>query len=104
MVMTLTEVTNPNCGYLKQFEHIVDLHNNGVPSTYIEWCNANCEYHWGWHFWQDPHVKKIPWDDDWVPPQEVVKGTKAYMSFESLDEMVQFKLICLTKKVDFTVG
>ena len=106
MVMTLTEVTNPNCGYLKQFEHVVDLHNNGVPSTYIEWCNANCEHHWGWHFWQDDYAKtkqtmKIPWSDD-LHPNEVVKGTKAYMSFESLDEMVQFKFVCLIKKVDFS--
>ena len=97
--MTLTEVTNPNCGYLKEFEHVVDLNNNGVPSRYIEWCDANCEYHWGWHFWQNDRAKqmmKIPWDDDWVPPEEVVKGTKAYMSFASYDEMIQFKIINLS--------
>lgn len=91
--MTITNVTNPHCGYLKQFTHVVDLNNNGVPRTYIEWCDANCEHLWGWHFWQDTHVQKIPWDDDWLPPDEVIESTKAYMSFESYDEMILFKLI-----------
>lgn len=94
--MTITSVTNPCCGYLKQFEHVVDLHNNGVPSRYIEWCNDNCEHHWGWHFWQTARAKelsKLPWSDDWLPPNEVTEGTRAYMSFESYDEMILFKLI-----------
>lgn len=97
--MTITNVTNPNCGYLKQFEHVVDIHNNGVPSTYIEWCDANCEHRWGWHFWQTERAKQLmnePWDDEWVPPEEVVRGTKAFMSFESYDEMIQFKIINLS--------
>lgn len=97
--MTLTEVTNPNCGYLKEFKHAVDLHNNGVPSRYIEWCNANCEHRWGWHFWQNDRAKqmiKIPWDDEWVAPDEVLEGTRAFMSFESYDEMILFKIINLS--------
>ena len=99
MGMTLTMVTNPHCGYLKQFEHVVDLHNNGVPDTYIKWCNANCEHRWGWHFWQSDLAKKMssmPWNDEWIPPPEVIEGTRAYMSFESQEEMVIFKLINLT--------
>jgi len=95
-VMTITSVTNPNCGYLKQFKYIVDLNNNGVLSTWIEWCDANCKHHWGWHFWQSDEAKRISqmaWHDDWVPPKAVVEGTKAYMSFESYDEMILFKLI-----------
>jgi len=99
MVMTITSVTNPNCGYLKKFKHVVDLHNNGVPSTYIEWCDANCEHHWGWHFWQNERAQQLnkhPWHDDWLPPQEVIDGTKAYMSFDSYDEMIIFKIINLS--------
>lgn len=99
MEMTITSVTNPHCGYLKQFEYVVDLNNNGVPSTYIEWCDANCEYHWGWHFWQTVEAKelsKLPWSDDWLPHNEVTEGTRAFMSFESYDEMIQFKIINLS--------
>jgi hypothetical protein len=99
MVMTITSVTNPHCGYLKQFEYVVDLNINGVPSRYIEWCNANCNYYWGWHFWQNERAKelsKLPWSDDWLPPNEVTEGTRAFMSFESYDEMIQFKIINLS--------
>jgi len=95
MVMTITNVTNPHCGYLKKFEHVVDLNNNGVPSRYIEWCDATCEYHWGWHFWQNEGTKemvRVPWHDDWIVPDEVVESTKAFMSFESYDEMILFKI------------
>lgn len=101
--MTLTEVTNPNCGYLKEFEHVVDLNNNGVPSRYIEWCDANCEDHWGWHFWQNDranqmtsigmNLSNVPL---WIPSKKVVKGAKAFMSFASYDEMIQFKIINLS--------
>ena len=93
------EVTNPNCGYLKEFEHVVDLNSHGVLSTYIEWCNANCEYHWGWHFWQSDSAKyaaKHQWHDEWVPPDEVIQGTRAYISFEDYDEMILFKIINLS--------
>lgn len=96
MVMTITNVTNPNCGYNKEFTYVVDLENHGVPSRYIEWCDANCENLWGWHFWQAPHVQKIPWDDEWLPPDEVTRSTKAYISFESYDEMILFKFINLS--------
>lgn len=96
MVMTITNVTNPNCGYNKEFTYVVDLENHGVPSRYIEWCDANCENLWGWHFWQDPHVQKIPWDGDWLPHDEVTRSTKAYISFESYDEMILFKFINLS--------
>jgi len=98
-VMTITNVTNPKCGYLKRFKYTVDLNNHGVPSTYIEWCDANCEYHWGWHFWQSERAKRAAsreWHDEWVVPDEVQKGTKAYMSFESYDEMILFKIINLS--------
>ena len=97
--MTLTLVKNPNCGYLKEFRFTVDLNNNGVPQNYIKWCDDNCKHRWGWHFWQSIEAKKasrIPWDDDWVPPQEVVDGTKAFMSFEDYNEMILFKLINLS--------
>lgn len=99
MELLLLEVTNPQCGYLKKFEYVVDIHSNGIPSTYIEWCNANCKHRWGWHFWQSEKAKalnKYPWHDDWIPPDEVLSGTKAYMSFESYDEMIIFKLINLS--------
>ncbi len=92
-------MTNPNCGYLKQFRYTVDLNNNGVLSSWIEWCDANCEHHWGWHFWQNDEAKRMShmtWHDDWLPPQEVIDGTKAYMSFEDRLESIQFKLINLS--------
>jgi hypothetical protein len=99
--MTITNVTNPNCGYLKQFKHVVDLNNNSVPSTYIEWCDANCENRWGWHFWQNERALQATkaWHhsrEDFAVPDEVVKGTKAYMSFESYEEMILFKIINLS--------
>lgn len=97
--MTIKTVTKPNCGYLETFTHVVDLYKTGVPSRYIEWCNANCNYRWGWHFWQNERAKelsKLPWSDDWLPPNEVTEGTRAFMSFESYDEMIQFKIINLS--------
>lgn len=90
-LMTLTAVTNPKCGYLKQFEHIVDLKSNGVHSAYIEWCNKNCKHHWGWHFWQDEN--SIPMRDEYGWPIRNEQSTRAFMSFESLEELVLFKLI-----------
>lgn len=99
MELLLLEVTNPQCGYLKKFEYVVDIHSNGVPSTHIEWCNTNCKHRWGWHFWQSEKAKelsKYSWHDDWLPPKEVVEGTKAYVSFENYDEMILFKIINLS--------
>ena len=98
MVMTITNVTNPHCGYLKQFEHTVDLNSNGVLSTWIEWCNENCEHHWGWHFkWPKDEMGNKVWvDDDFSPVgtsiERMSKNTKAFMSFESYDEMILFKI------------
>lgn len=85
--MTITNVTNPNCGYNKEFTYIVDLENHGVPSTYIEWCDLNCENLWGWHFGKDPHAHKV---------RNYYLKSKAYMSFESYDEMILFKFINLS--------
>jgi len=35
---------------------------------------------------------RVPWHDDWIIPDEVVESTKAFMSFESYDEMILFKI------------
>lgn len=99
MVMTITPVTNPECGYLKKFKHVVDLKASGVNSRYIQWCDNHCQYNWGWHFWLNEGARKasrIHWNDDWLPPEEVTNGTKAYMSFQNYEEMIIFKITCLS--------
>ena len=95
--MTITQVTNPDNGYNKRFEHIVDLRASGVNSRYIQWCDKNCEYNWGWHFWQNGRAStSYPWNDPWVPPKEVLDNTRAFMSFQDYDEMIIFKITCLS--------
>jgi hypothetical protein len=91
-VMTITNVTNPKCGYLEKFKYTVDLNNKGVPSTYIEWCDANCIHHWGWHFWQNENAIQTTQLRTNTEINHHIEDTRAYMSFESYDEMILFKL------------
>lgn len=98
MGLLLSEVTNKNCGYDKQFEHVVDLESHGVSSVYVQWCNENCKYHWGWHFCQTEKAKKaalIDWHEE-LDQYQLIDDTKAYLSFESYDEMIVFKLFNLS--------
>ena len=40
-----------DCGYEVRFEHNIDLRNEGVSATYIDWCVDNCFGKFGW--WLD---------------------------------------------------
>lgn len=71
----LTPVNNPDCGYSKKFEHTIMLPKNCIPSEFIHWCNENCIYRWGWYFAQGPG-----------------HPLTTFISFESYDEMIIFKL------------
>jgi|TARA_Y100000310_G_scaffold344709_1_gene458945 hypothetical protein len=46
------------------------MESNGVPHTYVEWCDDNCYGKWSWHF-----------DDDY-----------GYISFDSAMDVILFKL------------
>lgn len=64
-----------DCGYNKQFQHNMFLHNDGVRHDIVEWCATNCHGHWGW--WFDEGYNKT---------------TMAYLSFELEEDLVLFKL------------
>ena len=92
--MTITPVTNPECGYLKKFEHQQYLYSSGIRSAYITWCDTYCEGLWGWFFVTDPHVNfyKGVGAEDLLEDDSI----KAYMSFERYDDLIKFKLSCLS--------
>lgn len=72
-----------DCGYMKQFEHNVDMNSNGIMGECIEWCQTNCEGKWGWWF-EPANIIKNPtnhWEDQ-----------NSYMSFEKKKDATKFWL------------
>jgi hypothetical protein len=91
--MSKTYIINPNCGYLKRYEHLVPMNGPGVRSGYVEWCNVYCEGLWGWHFDSDPFRK---FGGGASTSSSFELHTEAFMTFELTDDMIIFKLSCLT--------
>ena len=72
-----------DCGYMKQFEHNIDMNSNGILGECIEWCQINCEGKWGWWF-EPANVIENPmnhWEDQ-----------NSYMSFEKKTDATKFWL------------
>jgi hypothetical protein len=94
-------ITNPLCGYEKKFNHHVYLNSHGVDERFVKWCDTNCVDLWGYWFEVGSNRKlgggsimssNISDDDFYID----MSDTKAYMSFESIDDLVKFKLCCLS--------
>jgi hypothetical protein len=93
-------VTNPLCGYEKKFNHHVYLNKHGVDERFVKWCDANCIDLWGYWFETSQHklgggasVRPLVMDQEDFYVDMI--DTKAYMSFESIDEEKKVKLCCL---------
>ena len=53
-----------------KLQYNVKMRDNGVPHTYVEWCDDNCKGNWSWHF-----------DEDY-----------GYISFDFAIDVILFKL------------
>ena len=54
----------------ERLRYNVRMKSNGVPHTYVEWCDDNCKSNWSWHF-----------DENY-----------GYISFDSAIDVILFKL------------
>ena len=72
-----------DCGYMKQFEHNIDMNSNGIMGECIEWCQINCEGKWGWWFEGPPSDN--PYHHNW-------QEQDSYMSFEKKTDATKFWL------------
>jgi|TARA_B100001287_G_scaffold233796_1_gene205331 hypothetical protein len=72
-----------DCGYMKQFEHNIDMNSNGIMGDCIEWCQINCEGKWGWWFEGPPSDN--PYHHNW-------QEQDSYMSFEKKTDATKFWL------------
>jgi hypothetical protein len=79
-------------------ECVVDVESKGVRSTLINWCDTNCNYLWGWHFDKVNADIDFDWRDAWVKPpiDDHTNNTRAFISFQDYDEMIIFKISCLS--------
>ncbi len=64
-----------DCGYEVRFEHNIDLRNEGVSATYIDWCVDNCFGKFGWWF-----------------DRSLAQNSNAFLSFENEEDLVLFSL------------
>tara|TARA_B100000900_G_scaffold346424_1_gene311205 strand:+ start:952 stop:1275 length:324 start_codon:yes stop_codon:yes gene_type:complete len=72
-----------DCGYMKQFEHNIDMNSNGIMGDCIEWCQINCTGKWGW--WFEPA-------GEIVNPQNHWEDQNSFMSFEKKIDATRFWL------------
>ena len=75
-----------DCGYMKQFEHNVDMNSNGIMGECIEWCQQNCKGKWGWYF-TGPEGSH-PYDHNW-------QEQNSFMSFQKKREEFHFSLFSM---------
>jgi len=72
-----------DCGYMKQFEHNIDMNSNGIMGECIEWCQINCEGKWGWWFEPAGQIDN---------PQNHWEDQNSYMSFQYKRDATRFWL------------
>ena len=72
-----------DCGYMKQFEHNIDMNSNGIMGECIECCQINCEAKWGGWFEPAGHIEN---------PQNHWEDQDSYMSFEKKKDATRFWL------------